>query len=356
MKILLTALITFILTTFPAQSQAQDPSIYAATCLTGGSYCLDYIDVYYPDTYNLTIRLQDGDMATVVSLTQGAYSYVFDDDSGATEYSPSVIKPDFNAGEAYAGTGRWILVDFTPSNAISLDNRYSCALTTAVTALETAATNVELIVDCAASIAAAGTVTTAYANLTVVPGGSITIGDGATLTTGGGFTMMPGAGLIAGFDGGENVNVNGLFVCPSGQQVFGDYLTVDLSGAKTDGIYPEAWEIDGTADEVQINAAITAAAGAIPVRLGDTYTIAATITANVADTMLIPDNGLCTITTAADINGITFSEKRIRASNIRMIQSGASTKAAFYFIDSAATGAKNGVFDFLWNQTTLAVE
>jgi hypothetical protein len=228
--------ISFFLFILPTQAQAQDPSIYAATCLTGGQYCLDAIDVYFPDTYNLTIQLQDGDMATVISATDGAYNYVYDYDSGASESSPTIIKPDYYQDGAYSGAGRWILVSFTATeitsnSAESLNGKYACSLSAAVTAIEATTTDTTLNVDCAASIAATGTVTTAYTNLIITPAASITLGDDATLTTGGGLEFKPGAGLISGFDGGESLAINGSFLCSKDQQAF-DIANLAVTGLK----------------------------------------------------------------------------------------------------------------------------
>ena len=69
--------------------------IYFATTLTGGgTNALDQID---------GSDLVDLDAAIVVTLDK-TYIYSLDDDSGAAESSPDVIKPDLNAG-----TKRWIL-------------------------------------------------------------------------------------------------------------------------------------------------------------------------------------------------------------------------------------------------------
>jgi hypothetical protein len=69
---------------------------YPAIALTGGTD--DALDGYDGGDLN------DKDVALVVTAT-AFYHYILDDDSGATESSPNVIKPDDNAG-----TKRWILV------------------------------------------------------------------------------------------------------------------------------------------------------------------------------------------------------------------------------------------------------
>ena len=69
---------------------------YPAIALTGGSD--DALDGYDGDDLN------DKDVAIVVTAASHYY-YILDADSGASESSPDVIKPDSNAG-----TKRWILI------------------------------------------------------------------------------------------------------------------------------------------------------------------------------------------------------------------------------------------------------
>ena len=71
---------------------------YKKEALTGGSgVALDGID---------GLGLVDKDFA-FVTLSGDLYFYILDDDSGADESSPDVIKPDTNPG-----TKRWILQTF----------------------------------------------------------------------------------------------------------------------------------------------------------------------------------------------------------------------------------------------------
>lgn len=71
-------------------------NFYGATSLTGGSTgALDALD---------GTDLADGDSALVVTAA-GFYVFILDADSGASEDSPSVIRPDTNAGDK-----RWIRV------------------------------------------------------------------------------------------------------------------------------------------------------------------------------------------------------------------------------------------------------
>lgn len=72
-----------------------DHTFYPAIALTGGTD--DALDGYDG------AELNDKDAAIVVTAT-AFYHYILDDDSGAAESSPDVIKPDDNAG-----TKRWIL-------------------------------------------------------------------------------------------------------------------------------------------------------------------------------------------------------------------------------------------------------
>jgi hypothetical protein len=69
-------------------------SVYFRTALTGGSgIALDGID---------GAVLNDGDAAFVM-VAGTFYAYLLDADSAAAESSPSIIKPDTNAGDK-----RWI--------------------------------------------------------------------------------------------------------------------------------------------------------------------------------------------------------------------------------------------------------
>ncbi|MHC4753383.1 MAG: hypothetical protein ACYTFW_26405 [Planctomycetota bacterium] len=77
---------------------------FNATDLTGGgSGALDAIDV-------TNDGIDNGDKAVACTSTD-CYFYHFNSSSGAAESSPDVIKPDNDGGAAYAGNGRWILVD-----------------------------------------------------------------------------------------------------------------------------------------------------------------------------------------------------------------------------------------------------
>ena len=87
-----------------------DYIFYPAIALTGGTD--DALDGYDGD------ELNDKDVAIVVTAT-AFYHYILDDDSGAAESSPDVIKPDDNAG-----TKRWILVSVTASDTHTHDGRY----------------------------------------------------------------------------------------------------------------------------------------------------------------------------------------------------------------------------------------
>jgi len=70
-------------------------TVYIKTALTGGT--TDAVDGIDGDT------LLDGDVCHVY-VSNVAYQYILDDDSGATESSPDVIAPDLNPGDK-----RWIL-------------------------------------------------------------------------------------------------------------------------------------------------------------------------------------------------------------------------------------------------------
>lgn len=75
-------------------------------------------------------------------------------------------------------------------------------------------------------------------------------------------------------DGGVTVTINGTLEAAP-YQIFSGTGLVDLSGASVPHAYAEWWGIDGAADEVEINKAITAANRVL--LLGKTYTVADTV-------------------------------------------------------------------------------
>ena len=81
---------------------------YWASALIGGTTgCLDKID---------GADLADKDIAIVGDSTTTAYIYWLDDDSGASESSPSIISPDTNAGNK-----RWLLLGLIASGITLVD-------------------------------------------------------------------------------------------------------------------------------------------------------------------------------------------------------------------------------------------
>ena len=216
----LIVILTFLATLFlPFMAGAtQDPSSYFATCLTGGlSNCIDGIDVIHPDQYNVIIVLQDGDVASAITQT-AAYSYIYDADSGETEASPYIIKPDYSDGETYTGDGRWIMVSAVSGSNIyelSLQGNYGCDIADAISSI--GSTVATLKIDC---------------NTVVGSGETIIIPETLTLS----FTSD---GLISGVSGGaaETFVVMGGIKADAASRIFGDDLVVDLTEAKLDRVY-----------------------------------------------------------------------------------------------------------------------
>jgi len=209
-------------------SYAQDPSIYAATCLTGGAACLDAIDVYYPDSYNQTIRLQDGDVASVIAVASNdSYMYRYDSDSGLSESSPDVIKPDYTNAVAYSGAGRWLLVGFTAKNITVRDSLSTVDATISGTADITTGffdslNNAVLLSQkypsgiCSAVTGIGSTETTVFIDSVVNDSGSCTIPSTMEIIPiNGGY--LGGAGTV-NFDGGK--------ITAGNVRVFGDNLTI----------------------------------------------------------------------------------------------------------------------------------
>jgi len=83
-------------------------SWYNATSLTGGlNKSLDSINGQ---------NLVDDDVAIVVTSSKIMYAYTLDHDSGLPEDSPTVIKPDLNAG-----TKRWLLAWYVSDRSIAAE-------------------------------------------------------------------------------------------------------------------------------------------------------------------------------------------------------------------------------------------
>jgi hypothetical protein len=98
-------------------------------------------------------------------------------------------------------------------------------------------------------------------------------------------------------------------------------------------VYPEWFgDIDGTADEVQINAAIAGANGReVLLQPGTTYTIAASINLNIDYTSLRCPGGEATIQTAADIDAVVVSKYKCSLENIKIRSThGTPTKSGLH--------------------------
>jgi len=104
---------------------------------------------------------------------------------------------------------------------------------------------------------------------------SLTINANTTLI------FQPG-GKIQGTAGGatETITINGGIIASPGQQIFGNNITPGGS-PKIPYIYPEWFGVDGTADQTEINAAITWGNGNIPVQLTGAYVTNGTINVNI---------------------------------------------------------------------------
>ncbi|HBH13826.1 MAG TPA: hypothetical protein DDX29_12070 [Clostridiales bacterium] len=122
------ALLLFLTFFIPSVVYA-DVTVYVKTALTGGAAgALDSID---------GAGLVDGDLAFVFA-SDVFYTYRLDDDSAASESSPSIIAPDANGGDK-----RWILqnsynIDYMPigrivqagtNNVLTYTGDYSLGLT-----------------------------------------------------------------------------------------------------------------------------------------------------------------------------------------------------------------------------------
>jgi len=244
-KFLVICVLLFSVNAYSATQQ------YGAISLTGGATgALDSIDVTID-------AIANGDKA-VVKTTSVIYEYLFNSSSAATESSPYVVKPDLSDGSSYSGDGRWILVWSSGrviTSSAAIDQGDSAIVGTLAWHISDAA---------GAKVTVRG--------LSGVKLVSQTITVPATMT------LQLEQGCILTDDASNaNLTING-HVEAGIYQIFdwGNGSGTLTLGALVTKAYPEWWGVDGTADEVQINAAITAMTSGV-VLLSDAYATAATI-------------------------------------------------------------------------------
>ncbi len=226
MKKLLIGFLTIFVFLNP-QSAFAASKIYGFTALTGGgSGALDAID---------GTALQNQDMA--VGVVGGiSYTYYLNSTSGVSESSPLVIVPDTNPG-----TKRWVRGSITNDytvDALSYGETFTRA-TIEAAAVSIGTTNLTtLLLRPGTWVISSNLDLSAYTNITldIVPGAILQIATGTTTTIG----RMDEYGLHQRFN-----------CVGTGKIVF-------TQGAITVA-YPEWWGVDGTADDVQLNAANNAA-------------------------------------------------------------------------------------------------
>ena len=142
----------------------------------------------------------------------------------------------------------------------------------------------------------------------------------------------------------KTVTING-HVEAGFYQIFEGAGLVVFGTGSVHEIYPEWWGIDGTADEVQIQAALVASGG-IQVRLTNTYyAIAAQIDMDGQGYTLIGNGNTNTrLSTTADITVLEVSANTVRIENFAVWKTGSSTKSGVKLI----AGAKFGKYTNLY--------
>jgi len=142
--------------------------------------------------------------------------------------------------------------------------------------------------------------------------------------------MQPGAII----DGAGTLTISGPFEAGP-YQVFGSSITVSFGSGAVKEVYPEWWGIDGTADDIQIEAAYDAVGANAPVILQPkTYTLSAGLTWDTNGSAVRCLGGLATLSTSTDIDIVTIQCKNSTFENIKTLRSnGTPTKAGFKLDD-----------------------
>lgn len=138
---------------------------------------------------------------------------------------------------------------------------------------------------------------------------------------------------------GKTVTINNMEDGGLYRKFSGDGLVVFGAGSVQE-ILPEWWGIDGTADDVEIQKAITAAVNVTAVRLQDkTYTFASGITISTDKFGLYCIGGMAILNTTQDITPLTISSTAFLDNIIAYKAGAASTKAGIKLIDGAKSGS-----------------
>lgn len=122
-------------------------------------------------------------------------------------------------------------------------------------------------------------------------------------------------------------------------QIFEGDGTVSFGAGSVKEVYPEWWGENTTPGTTDMTAEINSAkASTLPILFQDTiYLITTGLTLTNQDQGFFCENGEAIIRTANDIDAITIS-KRVHLRNIRVEQTGTSTKAGIKFVDGALYG------------------
>lgn len=144
----------------------------------------------------------------------------------------------------------------------------------------------------------------------------------------------------------KTLTINGDFQAGLYQVFDGDGLAVFGSGS-IPTVYPEWWGIDGTTDETEIAAAIAAAVNIKCVKLqSKTYTLTSAGITLATECLNLSADSMATLTTAADIDALTINNRYTILKNIKVAQTGSSTKAGIKLLnDGSYEGAKNCVIE-----------
>ena len=136
-------------------------------------------------------------------------------------------------------------------------------------------------------------------------------------------TLVMQSGAVFSVDSGKVLTVNGHMEAPINRQIMSGSGTIVFGQGGVETVYPEWWGIDGTADEVQINQALTSLTCGTVRLLAATYTTAATITGiddvhligNSTGGTVITYSGSVAALTITSLSGVRFEDFHINVSD-----------------------------------------
>jgi hypothetical protein len=219
------------------------------------------------------------------------------DSSGKAEiYGDNIYKMEiFDSNDILIETLNGLQYKASISASKSLKSDYGCDLSAALAAIGTVE-QTTLTIDCACIIAG-GTSETITDNISI------------DVIKGGSFDGVAGGGT-------ETLNIEGPLI--SGiYQIFGDNLSTSISDSSIDRVHPAWWNVDGSADDIQINKALSVSGGkTLVLEAYKIYSLDATVII-AADYVTIEGNGATfKVSTTGGGHGVLIIEREFIYSTI----------------------------------------